>query len=126
MQVVTEETKATVAERLKASAERSDRELEEAGALAGRQWAEERAEAIELRRLARYVERGGLDFDTSPNPGAGFVNIIAPDWAEDGLIVDQLCYLSEELDIPQHQAEEPAFMQAFAGAALSVWQEAKP
>lgn len=122
-----------VATRLRTSKQKSEDMYVKRGRLDGQDWAKNSAEAEELERLAAYdaafASQSIRSFESVPNASAygedeHFVFVIRPD--DDGERRAARDFWEELLsDDAEVFTGQPAYIQAFADAALEVWNEVK-
>jgi hypothetical protein len=129
-----EKISADAIERLRVSREAHQREQREAGLHVGRQWAEQMAEYVELKRLWEFYDRTPSahewDFtweESDDNyPGGTFHGIIHPDIAgrED---VDEfwttIAQRYTDFDNGDELAGDGDFVQGFAEGAIDVYRQ---
>ena len=117
--------------RLRASKRRSDDAQYQAGAQAGRTWAEQQAEAEELQRLEDWKARCSWEWDrlfergvsTAYSPGELMVFEIQPESDENRSVAEE--FWEMELGDDTSLAHDPMFVKGFVEGALALWEQVK-
>jgi hypothetical protein len=113
---------------LRISKRKDDDQVASEGRIAGRNWAEARARAVELERLAQvYDAIGGLGVSpssqSSRSPGEQFFKIICDE--DDFTPFGASQFWKLELDDSKARLRAADFVEGFAEGAMDVWREVK-
>jgi hypothetical protein len=121
-----------VIQRLRASKQRAEDSRYRDGEAAGRQWAKNKAEATELKKLERFRESLSHQWDEYFTEVWGANDFSPGEWlgmhitADDEGAVE--CADAEEFwrsVLGDRSYQEPVFAKGFAEGALTIWQEVK-